>query len=54
MILPVVIVVLLVLGNRRRLMGAHRPPWIINGIAGVTALIAIGFTIVTVRGLFGG
>jgi Mn2+/Fe2+ NRAMP family transporter len=54
MILPVVIIVLLVLGNRRRLMGAHRPHWIVNGIAGVTALIAIAFTAVTVRGFFGG
>jgi Mn2+/Fe2+ NRAMP family transporter len=49
-----VIIVLLVLANRRRLMGAHRPPWIVNGIAGVTALIAIAFTVITVRGLFGG
>jgi len=53
-LLPVVIILMLLLINRKDLMGEHRNSWAWNGIAWGTSVIVIGMTLVMLWGLVPG
>jgi Mn2+/Fe2+ NRAMP family transporter len=53
-LLPVVIILMLMLINRKDLMGEHRNSWAWNWIAWGTSFIVIGMTLVMLWGLLPG
>ena len=53
-LLPVVIILMLLLINRKDLMGEHKNSTLWNGIAWGTSLIVIGMTMVMLWGLMPG